>query len=183
MVTKQHLSIEDFAAFVHRPENVDRTFELMNGEVIEVSPSRSGYSEVAFTIGFAIKTFCKARNLPCHITVGDGTYDIEGHVIAPDVAYKPTQTNVLDYPDPEPPLWAVEVISPTDAAADVRAKQQIYMDARIYYWEVYLKSQRIDVYVPGEHRQAYGIEDTLDGGNLLPAFTLTVKAVFEDVFG
>jgi len=65
-----------------------------------------------------------------------------------------------------------------DKPADVAHKRQIYIDAGILCWEVYLKDQRVDVYAPGKPRQAFGIEDTLECGDMLPGFLLPVKDIF-----
>ncbi len=51
----------------------------------------------------------------------DGAYDVLGHVLVPDFAYKPTHMSD-DYPDPVAPLWAVEVISPKRRAFAASAK-------------------------------------------------------------
>jgi Uma2 family endonuclease len=36
-----------------------------------------------------------------------------------------------EYPDPIPPLWVVEVISPNDKVVDIRKKRQRYLEAGI----------------------------------------------------
>jgi hypothetical protein len=46
MVTQtKPVTIEEFTAYVHQSENADKLFELINGEIVEVSPSRTYYSE------------------------------------------------------------------------------------------------------------------------------------------
>ncbi len=178
-VREPHVTLDDFVQFVFRDENVDRMFELINGEIVEVSPSRSGHSEVAASIIFEIKLFCREKGLPGHVTAADGTYNVLGNVIAPDVAYKTTPTDRVNYPDPVPPAFAVEVISPTDRKPDIARKRQIYRDADILYWEVYVDDERIDVYAPGQPMRSLGMDDTLDGGAVLPGFTLPVKDVLD----
>ncbi len=176
-VREPHVTLDDFVQFVFRNENVDRMFELINGEIVEVSPSRSGHSNVAAMIIVALGNYCRENNLPSFITGEAGTYEVLGNVIAPDVAYKTTPTDKVNYPDPLPPELAVEVISPTDNNPDIARKRQIYLDAGILYWEVYVDDERIDVYVPGQPMRSLGMDDTLDGGDVLPGFTLPVKNV------
>jgi Uma2 family endonuclease len=84
-----------------------------------------------------------------------------------------------DYPDPEPPLWVVEVVSPTDKAPDIRAKRQIYRKAGILLWEMYPQEQSIDVYTPGKPMRTLDINDMPDGGDMLPGFTPAVREIFE----
>ncbi len=176
-VREPHITLDDFIQFVFRDENVDHMFELIHGEMVEVSPSRSGHSGVAAMIIGAIWSYCREKGLPNYVTGADGTYNVLGNVITPDVAYKSTTLDTKNYPDPVPPEFAVEVISPTDKKSDMARKRQIYLDAGILYWEVYVDDERIDVYAPGQPVRSLGMDDTLDGGDVLPGFTLPVKDV------
>ena len=171
------VTFEDFKRFIEQPGNEDRLFELINGEIIEVMPGRTYNSGIGYHISFPIQLFCRDNGLPCYISGADGTYAILGDVVAPDLAYKQTPLS-KEYPDPVPPLFAVEVISPTDKTKRVGEKRDLYRRAGILYWEIYEDIQRIDVYYPGEEARTLGINDTLDGGDVLPGFTLAVKDVF-----
>ena len=120
---KTAMTIGEFEQYILLPENVDRRFELIDGEIVEMAPGRTWNSGVSYNLAYAVRRFCEAHVLPCYMSGGDGDYDVQGHVVCPDFAYKPTPLS-KDYPDPEPPLWAVEVISPTDKAADIRKKRR-----------------------------------------------------------
>lgn len=174
---KVHLTIREFEQYVMLPENEERRFELIGGEAVEMAPGRTWFSGVGHLLTHKVYTFCEANNLPCYVSGGNGDYDVQGHVICPDFAYKPTPLSKA-YPDPEPPLWAVEVISPTDKGADIRRKREIYQEAGILLWEVYEKLQKIDVYAPGQPARTVSIDGTLDGGDVLPGFTLAARELF-----
>jgi Uma2 family endonuclease len=174
---QEKLTLRDFQEFVNRPENSDRLFELVNGEIIEVMPGRTRNSEIHDIIVFAVRLFCQTHHVPCHTTSADGAYNIEGNVVAPDFAYKPTPMSD-EYPDPVAPQWVVEIISPTDKAEDIRNKREIYLSAGILLWEMYPKSERIDVYPPGESMRIVTIDGTLDGGTVLPGFTISARELF-----
>jgi Uma2 family endonuclease len=179
MLTRQNeMTLEEFIDFANLPENADRNLEFINGRVVEMSPSRSRNSELGDVLVFEARLFCRQHNLPCHTTSGDGAYNIEGNTIAPDFAYKPTDMSYDEYPDPVPPLWAVEIVSPTDLATDVSNKREIYLRAGILYWEVYYPPQRVDVYAPGQPPKIYKMGDVLNGGEVLPGFTLEVATLF-----
>ncbi|MBC8100350.1 MAG: Uma2 family endonuclease [Armatimonadetes bacterium] len=122
--------------------------------------------------------FCREDSLPCHLSGADGAYQIGEAVLVPDFAYKITPMSD-DYPDPVPPLWVAEVISPTDKAVDLRLKRAIYRQAKILLWEIYPQSSSVDVYAPGEPLREFGIADTLDAGDLLPGFSLMVKYLLD----
>lgn len=170
-------TIDDFEAFIQRPENAGRLFELMYGEITEASPGRTRYSEINHDIVFEVRLYCMQHNLPARTSGGDGAYRIQEHVVAPDFAYKRAPMSE-EYPDPEPPLWVVEVISPTDEPEEIRKKRQIYREAGILMWEVYFRSKTIDVYPPGKPPYTAAIDDVLDVGDVIPGFTLAVKKVF-----
>jgi len=177
--TPKPVSLDEFVKFALRPENSDKEFEFINGEIVEKMPGRNTNSELSMRIGGNVYPFCRERNIPCHISGEAGAYIVQGHVVAPDFAYKPTPM-IGEYPDPEPPLWVVEIISPTDKPYDIRAKRLIYIAARILYWELYPKLQSIDIYAPGQPMRTVGIDGVLDGGDVLAGFALPLKDLFPD---
>jgi Uma2 family endonuclease len=182
MVVQQppHLyTIEDFLQFITQPENEDRSFELIDGEIIEMSPGRTSNSEYRDLIAFAARAFCHEHKLPCYTSGEQGAYNIQGNVAAPDFAYKSTPMSD-EYPDPVPPQWVVEIISPTDKAKDIRAKRNVYRRAGILLWEIYPESRSVDVYAPGKEVQVFGIDNVLDIGDILPGFKLPVRDIFVD---
>jgi Uma2 family endonuclease len=174
---KKPITMNEFIEFALCPENADQNFEFINGEIIPMSPGRTTTSFIAVRLDRRVYPFCEARNIPCIISIGDGTYEIGGHSVAPDFAYKRTPMNE-DYPDPEPPLWAVEIISPTDKAGDIRTKRNIYIEAGILLWEMYPRLQQVDVFAPGQTMRTVDIDGVLDGGEVLPGFTLPMKELF-----
>lgn len=172
------LTFDDFKDFLTLPENEGRLFEFIYGEIMEVSPGRTSNSEYRDVIAFAVRLYCREHNLPCHTSGEAGAYRIGNHTVVPDFAYKRASTS-REYPDPVPPLWAVEVISPTDKPYEIRNKRNIYIDAGILLWELYEQPTSIDVYAPG--KPTLRIDDTLDGGEVIPGFTMTVREIFEAV--
>lgn len=172
------MTVDEFSAFVHLPENSERTFELIQGEIVEVFPGTTYDSGIAHLIAFAVHQFCRENKIECHTSGFGGPYDIQGNVIAPNFAFKRALMSD-DFPDPVAPEWAIEVVSFRDRATDTRAKRQIYIQAGILYGELYPKLQSIDVYAPGQPPRTLGINDTLDGGDVLPGFTLAVKELFK----
>lgn len=154
------ITIDEFITLALLPENAERNLEFVNGEILEKMPSSSRNSTSAFMIGHVTQSYCETNDLPCYISIGDGTYRVDTNVVAPDFAYKPTPT-VADYPDPEPPLWVAEVISPNDKVHDINAKRRKYVEAGILYWELYPDERLIDVYAPGKAMATYGIDASI----------------------
>ncbi len=151
------MTLDEFIALALLPENTERNLEFVNGEIIEKMPSSSRNSTSAFMLGHITQSHCETYEMSCYISIGDGTYRININVVAPDFAYKPTPT-VAEYPDPEPPLWVAEVISPTDNMSEINANKRKYIEAGILYWELYPDERLIDVYAPGKAMTTYGME-------------------------
>lgn len=80
---------------------------------------------------------------------------------------------------PFPPDLAVEVVSEWDKAADMRRKARSYMThGTRLLWFVYPEDREIEVFRPGQTTQTLGPNDTLDGGDVLPGFSVPLREVF-----
>lgn len=174
---KKLYTMDEFIEFALRPENADREFELIDGEITEVVPGSTYNSGLSIHVAIQVQLFCDAQKLPCYMSGADGAYRILNNTLVPDFAYKRTPLS-KDYPDPEPPLWAVEVLSPTDEPGHIKKKRRIYSQAKILLWELDPDKQLIDVYAPGQAKRTFGIDDPLDGADVLPGFTLAVRTLF-----
>lgn len=155
------MTIDEFVAFTRLPENAARNFEFVDGEIIEKMPGTTQNSAIAANLVFEARLHCQNHNLPCYISVEAGAYRIGNNTLVPDFAYKPTPMT-SEYPDPVPPLWAVEVISFTDKVGDIRKKRQRYLEAGILLWEVYPDDHQIEVYVPNQPVKTYMGQDVID---------------------
>jgi Uma2 family endonuclease len=105
-------------------------------------------------------------------------------VRAPDVGFVAKERLTGPIPDkyfPFAPDLAVEVVSPSDTAQDIREKVLDFLKAGTrLVWVVYPESKTVDVYRP-DGVQVVEINGTLDGGDVLPGFRLALRAVFESV--
>jgi Uma2 family endonuclease len=80
--------------------------------------------------------------------------------------------------NPIPPDLAVEVISPSDSYSDVSRKVQRYLrHGTALVWVVDPETQTVMVHTPTSAKP-FGLEDTLDGGDVLPGFKLAVRDIF-----
>ncbi len=171
---------EDFDAFAALPENADTLYEFVGGEIVE-APSNPYSSAIASEISFYIKLFVRESGIPAHVTGEQGGYQVGEERYAPDVAYlaKAVQPELArsGY-NPTPPQLAVEVISPTDREQFVTIKVVNYLTVGTVVWVVRPDTKTVEVYVPGRAAQMLGVEDTLNGGEVLPGFTLAVEKIF-----
>ena len=181
VVQIKRITLEDFEAFIQHPENADRIFEYIGGEIVEM-PSNPYSSRVAFLIGFFIELFLRERGILGHVTGEAGLYQVMGERYAPDVAYISAQKQAtLPYHkghNPNPPDLAVEVVSPTDKPRPRSIKIGNYLAAGTLVWVIYPDSQEVEVYQSGQAVRILGLDDTLDGGEVLSDLSITVRDIF-----
>ncbi len=174
-------TVEDFERFVALPENAERSFEFIGGEIVEVV-SNGESSEIGALFVAMLTLFVRPRKLG-RITGADGGYMIGGERYIPDAAFisiqKQPKRSRAAY-NPIPPDLVVEVLSPSNSPADMRIKVVNYLRAGTAVWVVDPDLQRVEVYVPGQPPRILGVNDTLDGGAILPGFELVVKDIFSE---
>ena len=174
-------SAEEFEQFVRLPEHADRRFELIGGEIVDVV-SNNYSSLVAMRIGARLLVFVENRQSG-YVTGADGGYVVSGERYIPDAAYisKERQPDPShEAYNPTPPDLAVEVLSPTDEPDRMRFKIVNYLRAGTTVWVVDPEKHHIEVYAPGSAPQIVRQDGTLDGGDVLPGFTLAVKDIFPE---
>ncbi|MBK8022239.1 MAG: Uma2 family endonuclease [Chloroflexi bacterium] len=138
-------------------------------------------SSVGAFVGTLVGAHVLANRLG-FVTGADGGYMIGEERYIPDFAYvsrmrqaKPTS----DAYNPIAPDLAVEVLSPSNSPQDMRIKIVNYLNAGTTVWLFDPYSQRAEIYAPGQKPLLLGIKDTIEGGTVLPGFTLALSAVFE----
>jgi len=178
-VQRKLMTAEEFEAFTLLPENVDRIFEFIDGEIFEL-PSNPYSSEIASMLIRFLGNYVYPNNLG-RVTGENGGYIVAGSRMAPDVAFirrdRQDQLARQGY-NPIAPDLAVEVISPTDKAEDTDKKLKKYAEAEVLVWVVYPETQTVVVHTPGKAKQTLGIEGILDGGDVLPGFTGAIREIF-----
>ena len=174
-------TLNEFEAMISLPENADRRFEFIDGEIIEV-PSNPFSSEIAIVIAAALLAFVRSKKLG-RVTGEGAGYIVAGRRLSPDVAFvaadRQDQLAREGY-NPIAPDLAVEVISPTDRQPAIRRKLAIYAEAGVVVWLVYPARRIVEVYAPDQPVEIMGMDNTLDGGEvLLRGFSLPVRDIFE----
>ena len=73
-----------------------------------------------------------------------------------------------------------EVVSPGDSAREVMDKALMWLSYGTRpVWAVNPGSRTVDVYRPGERTVTLGVDDALDGLDVLPGFTCPVSDIFD----
>jgi len=171
-------TVEKFDDFVDLPDNRDKLFEYIGGEIVEV-PSNPYSSYISGWIQTYINMYL--LNHPIGFTTGEqGGYMVSGERYAPDVAFisiAKQKSLVKEGYNPNPPDLAVDVVSPTDTDRRLSLKIANYLAAGTVVWVIYPESFEVEVYKPSQPVQILGIEDKLQGGEILPGFEIAVKSI------
>lgn len=181
MATTHFLTVDDLLAL-----DSSGSFELIQGELREVSSSSLRSGEIAGEIHALLREFIRPRDLGA-LSVSEGGFILGRHpdtVVAPDVAFVSRARLPAGAPkegySPVPPDLAVEVISPSDDAGRIREKQCAYELAKVpMVWWVDPKRQVVTVHRAGEQSAVLGRDGYLDGGDVLPGLRIPVRAIFE----
>lgn len=143
-------------------------------------PSNPYSSQIALRIAYYLSGYLVEHDI-AHVTDEAGGYRVVGERYAPAVAVitKARQPELArEGYNPNAPDLAVEIVSPTDSAQNLRIKLGNYLAAGVRVWVVYPGAQEVEDYTPGQPVRVVGLDGVLAGGDLLPGFTLAVKDIF-----
>jgi Uma2 family endonuclease len=183
MVTREkRYTIDQFEAFIALPENVNRRFELLNGEIIERMPTEEHGLIVSNILAF-IWNFIRPRKLGRVTVEARHRVPNDDHKARiPDIAYTSAERALpltTQGPVPQMPDLAVEVKSPDDSYLELRQKAAYYLDnGSKMVWLVFPEKRIIEVYRPDVDVEILTPGDSISGHELLPGFTLAVDDVF-----
>lgn len=179
VVGTRKMTVQEFDQFVMLPENTDRLFEYIGGEVVEVVSNQKSSTLAARINGFLFMYLL--QNNIGFLTSSDGGYMIAGERYIPDVAFvshdRQTEPSGEAYSD-IPPDLVVEVLSPSNTSREMRVKVVNCLSMGVTVWIVDPEQQQVEVYAPGQRVTNVGLEGTLDGGDILPGFSLAVSDIF-----
>lgn len=160
-------------------------WELIDGEIIEMAPAWEAHGRVGGTFHGFLAAHVLPRNLG-FVYISETGYVISedpATVRAPDVSFiragrPPTQLDRDGFIRIPPDLVA-EVISPSDRMADVLAKIGMWLDFGVPMVLLLAPIARtVTVYRPDREPRTLGIEETFDAEDVVPGFTLPVRAIF-----
>ncbi len=184
MRVKQHLVMAE--DLLEMPEEPGKQVELINGEIVEMSPANARHGLIAGQVYDAIKHHAQHRDLG--LVMGDNVGYVlrrdPDHVRAPDVSFvawnSAPRADELDRFIEGAPTLAVEIVSPNDRATDIHERVQDYLGAGSQQvWVLWPRTRSASVYIPDGTGRELGPDAILDGGDVLPGFSVKVGNLFE----
>lgn len=173
-------TVDDFEAYL--ASHPDGLFELINGEIVEKVPTEepahiAGIISGEFYLYLKQHPELKAR---FGVEARFRTEDDEFNDRVPDVflrftnAPRVTQGSVMGLPD-----VAVEIKSPDDTYRGLREKADFYLENDVkMIWLVLPEKHIVEVYEAGQDIQILQSGETINGGAVLPDFSLPVDDLF-----
>lgn len=171
---------DEFELFLARPENADKLFELIEGEIVEKVPTQKHGLLSGNLFGFL---WNHSRQHGVGFVVMEVRHRVSGdkrNDRIPDISYYLDADKPLVERGPVPylPDIAVEVKSPDDSYTKMRAKADYYLANGVrLVWLVYPEKRLVVVRTP-DTEDILTEDDTLDGGDVLPGFKLPVRDIF-----
>jgi Uma2 family endonuclease len=162
----------------------DQRFELINGEAVEMAPSKSLHGIVVNLIAFHLTQHIMANNLGYGFGAETGFLikrDPDS-LLAPDFAFVVHDQMPQPIPDEFPdfaPRLVIEVVSPSNTAAEILQKVTLFLEAGSrLVWVVYPIQKKVVVHRPGGEATTLGIDDSLSGEDVFPGFSMDIAKIF-----
>lgn len=163
-----------------------RLCELIDGVLVEKAVSEET-SILAGQLITLLNNFILPRRLGW-ASSPDGFVRLGGRQLrAPDVAFIPREQRAdarplrEGYPQVAPPL-VIEVFSPGNTPGEMEQKRAEFFAAGTeLFWIVYPDRKEVEVWTDPHTHRTLKRQDVLDGGSVLPGFSVTVADIFADL--
>ncbi len=168
-------------------DNNDKRFELINGELFEMSPPGEEHGLLATWLGKFLIEHAFDHNLG-RVTTETGYYPSEDKstLLSPDVAFRRLDS-AADPPSqkwvPVMPDLAVEIMSPSNTMTQIRRKAEIYLqNGTQLVWIIIPKAKSVEVCRLNEsggiQSEVINQGGSLSGEDVLPEFELHLAELF-----
>lgn len=158
----------------------DRRFELIHGKAVEKMPTQL-HAAIVSLLNFALMLYL--REHPIGYALVEARYSLpndHANARVPDLSFVGRERGPLTRVGAAPymPDLAVEVQSPGQSARALRDKAAYYLEnGTRLVWLIHPETRQVTVLTPGT-QQVLSADESLNGGELLPGFSVPVKAVF-----
>jgi len=178
MVATRRVTIDEFAEMP-----LEGIWELIDGEPIELSPAAGRSGWISGNVYRLLANHVRQSQVGWAFAPETGfvLFDDRQTVRSPDAAVV-LRNRLAELPDsfvPMAPDLAVEVLSPSDRMADALAKVAMYLQAGTsLVWLVNPVTRTVVVFRADMDPVTLAGSATLDGGEVLPDFSVPVAEIF-----
>jgi len=169
--------------------------ELVDGEVVPkygvegpLSPTSGGHGVIVMDLVLALGAYARAKRFG-RVFTDPATFvisEVPKRIRCPDVAFVradrlPAAFRLVGFLRLAPDL-AAEVLSPTDPKKNVERKIQHYLEAGVrLVWRIDPRRRDVTVYTPDGGVTRLTESDALDGGDVVPGFTMPIAELFAGI--
>jgi Uma2 family endonuclease len=186
MLSPSNLSARDFAELKYSLPEAGRWHELHDGQTVVLSAPDDVHGTIVLNLSRALAEWFKNQPPP---TRGYACHDLGLHVQSePDTVYVPAMSifregkpfgqsdNIIAT---EIPRIVIDVASSNDRRCDMRLRTTAYMKLGVEcIWVPDPFKKEVQIIRRSGHTSSLGKWQTLDVGDLLPGFTMSVESVF-----
>lgn len=184
METREQLyDVDDLWELYCQRSNDHLRFELIDGEIIEMSGPGGVHGRIAIRLGRYLDIFSEERNLGI-VTAETGYHPAHDryNLLLPDVAFISFERAPDPFPDrlvPALPEIAVEICSPSNTMTELREKAQRYLRfGSKLVWIIQPQERSVEIHRPQKPPETRGSGDSLSGEDILPGFALELRRLF-----
>ena len=175
-------TFDEFEAFIARPENIARHFELIHGDIVEKAMPTEEHGIIIHTLSGEIYIFLKANPIArAEIEVRYKMPNDDHNGRQPDLSVMvDTKTPIIRKGAvPRMPDLAVEVKSPDDKFKEMREKADYYLaNGTRIVWLIYPHERLVEVFCPNVDSEILNESHMLNGEDVLPGFMLAISELF-----
>jgi Uma2 family endonuclease len=160
-------------------------YELILGRVVRMNPPGGRQGALSTRLAVLISQHVDGRNLGVVLTpAGFKLAANPDTVREPDLAFvtieRIPRAGVPDGFWPGPPDLAVEITSPGDRRREIREKVRDYLGRGVrLVWVVDPRTRTVTVHRPHSTPETLGMDDALDGEDVVIGFSCAVRRIFE----
>ncbi len=170
------------------PEDETTWTELIDGEIVPMSPPGFVHGIVAQNVGWLLTEYVRRHRLGI-VTAAETGFIVSRNpdtVLAPDGGFvRQERLKVIGVPRayfPEAPALIFEVASPRDRLGQINRKTRRWFEAGLETaWVVDPDARTVTTYRSLEEIQVLHEKDTLNGAPVVPGFTCSVAELFEGI--
>jgi len=171
-------------AFEQLPDSDGMHRELLRGVLQVLPPAISDHTIIATNAYEMLREFRQIASCGVYPEAGYKLSENPATWVQPDVSVitaarvrsRIKGRHFLGAPD-----LAVEVVSPSESAADIEEKVELMLEAGSQaVWVVYPKTRTVHVFVPGGSAAILSTKDSLSAPGLLPGWSAPVAKLFEE---
>lgn len=178
------LTADEFADWVLRPENRGRCFELVRGEVVEMSLAGERHCVICGNVAWVLNNFVRQRRKGRVIANDTGivTERDPDTVRGPDVVFF-NESRAYDQLNPKwpegVPILAVEVLSPNDRIGKITRRVNELLQSGIrLIWLIDPETREVTVYRKDHNEFVVDGGQELTGEDVLPDLRCQVADFF-----